>query len=218
MRGHEGVAKRGTPANPAGELSLQSRHFDRRGGELSTLGVIWRMSRHSKVAPIVVIVLLCLASAGFLLFHLKFETQSRPEDLSEIQNPALVASLTRNLDIELRRNYGQELVERTRQAASAEEWQKWATEVIDRARTNSTPLPLAEWPEFVRHTGTSWQVVLGQSGEGTNSSPLLMLVALGGFESIGIIIGPPSYVEISDPRLSRTSKRVYPGIYVRIVH
>jgi hypothetical protein len=197
---------------------LQSLLFDGQVAELPPLGDAWRMSRHFKFAFILVIIFLCVTIAGFNLFRLAIATQSKPEDVSEFQNPALVAALTRKMDIEFRRDYGQELVDRTRQAASAEEWQKWATQVIDRARTNSTPLPSTEWPEFVRRTGTSWKVVLGHSGEGTNSSTLLMLVALGGSESIGIIIGPPSYVEVSDPHLSQTSKRVYPGIYVRTVH
>jgi hypothetical protein len=52
----------------------------------------------------------------------------------------------------------------------------------------------------------------------TNGPPLVMLVALGGFESIGVIIGPPSYVEVPPPQYPQISKEVYPGIYVRAVH
>ena len=117
----------------------------------------------------------------------------------------------------------QGLVDRTRRAATAEEWRAWAAQMIERDKTNSTPLPRSEWPEFVRRTATddrtSWEVSVGRNTDmDTNGPPLVMLVALGGFESIGVIIGPPSYVEVPPPQYPQISKEVYPGIYVRAVH
>ena len=115
----------------------------------------------------------------------------------------------------------QGLVERTRRAGTAEEWRAWAAQVIERGKTNSAPLPRSEWPEFVRRTTADnriWQVLVDHTDTNTSSPPLVMLVALGGFESIGVIIGPPAYVEVAPPQYPQISREVYPGIYVREVH
>lgn len=45
-----------------------------------------------------------------------------------------------------------------------------------------------------------------------------MLYSLGGFESVGVIIGPPSYIEVASENVPQWSKQIYPGIYVRDVH
>jgi hypothetical protein len=113
------------------------------------------------------------------------------------------------------------LVDRTRRAATADQWRAWAAQVIERDNTNSTSLPSSEWPEFVRKTVTndhpSWEVDVRHIDGNTNNPKLVMLVAFGGFQSIGVIIGPPSYVEVPPPNISQKSKQVYPGIYVREV-
>lgn len=112
------------------------------------------------------------------------------------------------------------LVGRTKRAATAEQWRAWAAEVIERDKTNSDPLPFSEWPDFVRRTATTsrpWEVRVFRADTDTNSPELVGLVALGGFQSIGVIIGPQSYVEVPPPQYPQTSKLVYPGIYVREV-
>src|SRR5262245_11973505 len=38
----------------------------------------------------------------------------------------------------------------TKAAATADQWRAWAATVIERSKTNSTPLPRSEWPDFVR--------------------------------------------------------------------
>jgi hypothetical protein len=113
------------------------------------------------------------------------------------------------------------LVDRTRRAATTDQWRTWATQVIERDKTNSTPLPPSDWPEFVRRTVTkdrpSWEVDIRHVDGNTNSPKLVMLVAFGGLQSIGLIIGPPSYVEVPPPQYPHKSKQSYPGIYVREV-
>jgi len=105
------------------------------------------------------------------------------------------------------------LADTARNAATAEEWRTWAAQVIERAKTNSSPLPPSEWPQFVHRTGEGWQIMVE-----TNNPPLVMLVSLGGFESIGLVIGPPAYTEVRTPGTPIISRRVYPGIYVRESH
>jgi len=116
----------------------------------------------------------------------------------------------------------QDLVARTRSAATADEWRAWASQVVERYKTNSTPLARSEWPGFVSRTANgnrrSWQVILSHGDEVTNSTTLVMLVTIGGFESTGIVIGPPSYVEVAPLHISQISTQVYPGIYVRQTH
>ena len=105
------------------------------------------------------------------------------------------------------------LADTARTAATAEEWRTWATQVIERAKTNSSPLPPSEWPQFARRIGEGWELIVE-----TNNPPVVMLVSLGGFESIGLIIGPRSYIEMRTPGGPVISKQVYPGIYVRESH
>ncbi len=113
------------------------------------------------------------------------------------------------------------LVERARLSGTAEQWREWAAQVIARAETNSAPLGRSEWPKFVRDTandGRSWHVSVGRSDGDTNGVHLVRLVSIGGFESIGVIIGPPDYVEIAPRQNPQNSTQIYPGIYVREVH
>lgn len=113
----------------------------------------------------------------------------------------------------------EKLVNRAKAAATEDEWRAWAEQVIERSKTNSTPVPSSEWPAFlglITSDGRRWKVeVWGHADANTNSPPLVVVVALGGFQSIGIIIGPPTYVEIPPFNTPRISKEVYPGIYVR---
>ena len=81
------------------------------------------------------------------------------------------------------------------------------------------PVPRSDWPEFVRRTSSdhrAWHVQVCPVA--TNTPPLLVLVSLGGFESIGLIIGPSSYVEVAPPTRPQISREVSPGIYVRQTH
>lgn len=102
------------------------------------------------------------------------------------------------------------LVDSARRAGTAEQWHAWAAQVVERARTNSSLPGESEWPDFVLRVGSGRQLLVK-----TNGAPLVMLVSFGGFQSVGLIIGPPSYVETNVPGSSLASKQVYPGIYVR---
>ena len=111
------------------------------------------------------------------------------------------------------------LVDRARRAGTEKQWREWAAQVAARAATNSAPFGLSECPEFVRGTATenrSWHVSAGHDDGDGHGPYLVRLVSLGGFESIGVIIGPPDYVELAPPH--QTSTEAYPGIYVREVH
>lgn len=105
------------------------------------------------------------------------------------------------------------LVGSARKAGTAEQWRAWAAEVIERSKTNSSLPVESEWPDFVRRVGAGRQLLVE-----TNGIPLVMLVSFGGFQSVGLVIGPPSYVETNAPGVSLRSEQVYPGIYVRESH
>jgi hypothetical protein len=105
------------------------------------------------------------------------------------------------------------LAESARKAGTAEQWHAWAAQVIENSRTNSSLPAESEWPDFVRRVGAGRQLQVE-----TNGLPLVMLVSFGGFQSIGLVIGPPSYVETNAPGVPLTSKQVYPGMYVRGSH
>lgn len=111
------------------------------------------------------------------------------------------------------------MAKRARQAASASEWRSWAAEVSQRAITNSNELPRSVRPQFVRRFARGddrqWQLVIDHVERDTNSAPLVMLISPGGFQSIGIIIGPPNYIEVPPTDGFQISREVYPGIYVR---
>ena len=100
-----------------------------------------------------------------------------------------------------------------RKVATAEQWHTWAAQVIERAKTNSSLPAESEWPDFVRRVGAGRQLLVE-----TNDPPRVMLVSWGGFQSIGLVLGPPSYIETNVPGEPITSKQVYPGIYVRESH
>jgi hypothetical protein len=113
------------------------------------------------------------------------------------------------------------LVAKSRAAASAEEWRGWAEQVIERNKTNTSAPPYAEWPDFVKAVaddGGAWQVLTFKPSGQTNVT-LVGVVRLGGFQSIGIIVGPATYVEATPPRnVPQSSEEIYPGIYVRETH
>ena len=103
------------------------------------------------------------------------------------------------------------LVSQVKNAAPALQWQAWAVQVLERAKTNSSPVPRSEWPAFIASITppcTEWQLFTGRNGSTSNIS----LVSLGGFGSFGIDIGPASFVEPTRP--DEHCEQVYPGIYV----
>jgi len=90
-----------------------------------------------------------------------------------------------------------QLADRARAAATAQEWRTWAAQMIQYASTNSEAVPPQRWPPFVQRClagRSTWQVLVQPA---TNRQPVVSLVSLGGFDGIGIDIGPPNYVEIS---------------------
>ena len=96
-------------------------------------------------------------------------------------------------------------------AATAEQWQAWAVEVLERSRTNSVLPARSEWPAFVTRLTppcTDWQLVIGRNESTSNIS----LVSMGGFGSFGVDIGPATFVEPWNP--NERSRQVYPGVYV----
>ncbi|HZR21530.1 MAG TPA: hypothetical protein VFE51_29885 [Verrucomicrobiae bacterium] len=105
------------------------------------------------------------------------------------------------------------LADSARKAATSEQWHTWAAQVVERSKTNLSLPVESEWPDFVKPIGAGRQLLVE-----TNGTPLVMLVSFGGFQSTGLIIGPPSYVETNAPGVPLTSKPVYPGIYVRESH
>jgi hypothetical protein len=110
-------------------------------------------------------------------------------------------------------------VKKAKNAGSAVEWRAWADQMIVRNSTNTSALPRKEWPSLVNSitdTDRSWQIGVTQPEENSGDPPLVMVYSIGGFESIGLIIGPETYVE--DPPSGQISKIVYPGIYVRVTH
>ena len=95
-----------------------------------------------------------------------------------------------------------------RNAATAQQWQGWAVQVLERSKTNSIPPPRSEWPSFVsrlRPPCADWQLWVGTSN--------ITLVSLGGFGSFGVDIGPAGFTARVDP--NQRHQQVYPGVYVR---
>jgi hypothetical protein len=89
--------------------------------------------------------------------------------------------------------------------------------MVERSKTNSNPISRNEMPAFVRNgtpAGANGRVALMDS----NSTPLVIVARYGGFESIGVVIGPASYVETFDRVTGIISKQAYPGVYVRALH
>jgi hypothetical protein len=105
----------------------------------------------------------------------------------------------------------QHLADQVKTAATAEQWQTWAAQVLERSKTNSGAIPRSEWPAFVQRIDapcTEWQLIpRGRSGSSSNIS----LVSFGGFGSFGIDVGPPTFPE---PQGDAHCKQVYPGVYV----
>src|SRR5256885_858666 len=78
----------------------------------------------------------------------------------------------------------------------AEEWHRWAAEVIERSKTNSTPIPRSEFPAFVRRItqkipATNWQLAVQPAD--SNRAPYVCSYSLGGFQSIGVDVGSASF-------------------------
>ncbi|SRR5258706_4774894 len=95
-----------------------------------------------------------------------------------------------------------------RGAATAQQWQAWAAQVIERSKTNSVPPPRSEWPSFIGRLTppcTDWQLYIGSSN--------ITLASIGGFGSFGVDIGAATFIEESDP--NQRCRRIYPGVYVR---
>lgn len=103
------------------------------------------------------------------------------------------------------------LANQASKAATAEQWHAWAADVLAHSKTNSSPIPRSEWPVFIKRLRapcTEWQLVTGRNGSTSNIS----LVSFGGFYSIGIDVGGPTFVEPQNP--NERSTKVYPGVYV----
>src|SRR5262249_41296535 len=104
------------------------------------------------------------------------------------------------------------------QKTPAEEWHKWAEQVLKRAKTNSTPIPKSEFPAFVRRItervpATNWQLAI-QTAD-SNRQPYVCLYSLGGFQSIGVDFGSSSFTETNAPKATYRITLIYPGVYVR---
>src|SRR5689334_5587408 len=50
------------------------------------------------------------------------------------------------------------LADSARKAGTAEQWRAWATQVIERSRTNAPPPVESEWPDFVQRVGAGRQL------------------------------------------------------------
>lgn len=112
----------------------------------------------------------------------------------------------------------QGLADRVRSAGNAEQWHAWGSQVVERWRTNSNPITKREMPEFVqRGTPDGAQAVVG-GGMDPLRTPVVIVASFGGFESLGVIVGPPAYVEVGDGSRGLISRQVFPGVYVRESH
>jgi hypothetical protein len=103
------------------------------------------------------------------------------------------------------------LANQVRNAATAQQWQAWAVQVLERSKTNSVPPPRSEWPAFVGRLSppcSDWELWIGRNGSTSN----IALVSVGGFGSFGVDIGPATFVEPAIP--SERCQQVYPGVYV----
>ena len=103
------------------------------------------------------------------------------------------------------------LANQVKRAGTAEEWRAWAAQMIERSKTNSSEIEWEEMPAFVQR-GTPG------GARGFVSKDVVIVARFGGFESIGVVIGPPSYEESGDRSRGQMSKQVYLGIYVRESH
>lgn len=93
--------------------------------------------------------------------------------------------------------------------STPEELRAWAAQVTPRYGTSMTPLLESDRPAFLARAALAhraWSVVSGPDG-------LVQLISPGGFEGIGLVIGPEGYRETSRERSS--SHMIYDGIYVR---
>jgi hypothetical protein len=109
------------------------------------------------------------------------------------------------------------MIRRVREA-TPEQWHAWAALVIERSRTNSAPMPPSQWPPFARRLTTvdasdNWELDVNPGG--SNVAPHIMLFSLGGFESIGVDVGSPSFVESEEPDSRIVVEQIYPGVYAR---
>jgi len=100
----------------------------------------------------------------------------------------------------------------------AAEWHRWAAQVIERSKTNSTPVPSSEWPAFLHRIAkevptTNWQLAVEPGG--SNQQSYVCFYSLGGFQSIGIDVGSASFVETNHTEAAYRVTAIYPGVYLR---
>jgi len=88
--------------------------------------------------------------------------------------------------------------------------------MIERSRTNSGRIPRTEMPLFVRQATPEGADGIVSPAMDSNETELVIIANIGGFESIGVIVGPPGYVEQSG--FGCVSKQIFPGVYVRAKH
>lgn len=106
------------------------------------------------------------------------------------------------------------LIAQVKQTPAAD-WHMWAAQVIERSKTNSTPIPKSEFPAFVRRIpekipATNWQLDI----QTNDAEPYVCLYSLGGFQSISLDVGSPSFTETNHPQSSYRVTAIDPGIYV----
>src|SRR5262245_28196639 len=85
------------------------------------------------------------------------------------------------------------LANQVKAAATADQWQAWATQVLERSKTNSSPPPRSEWPSFINRVHapcTEWELCpTGRSTGSTNIS----LVSIGGFGCFSVEVGTNAF-------------------------
>ena len=91
------------------------------------------------------------------------------------------------------------LAKNVRKHGTSEQWHNWAAQLIERSETNSNPIPLADWPAFVRLAISgghrdNWELAVNPGDP--NTEPIVQLASVGGFESIGVDIGSTSFVRV----------------------
>ena len=110
----------------------------------------------------------------------------------------------------------QSLADNVKAAGTEEQWRVWAAQIMERSKTNSSPIRRAEMPEFVQRGTPEDALGSVRRGLDPDGTPVVV-VTVNPFveETTGVVIGPPSYIEFGDKSCGLISKQVYPGIYVR---
>lgn len=104
------------------------------------------------------------------------------------------------------------LADKVKASGTEAEWHAWAAEMIERSRTNSAPIPRTELPLFVRRATPYGANGIVSKGMDSNRTSIVIVATYGGFQSIGVIVGPPTYVEAWDATSGLISKQVFPGV------